>query len=101
MNWDDRPHRGRTLALLAGIFGGPPVAVLVYLTVVSSVMLPGWWGVGLLTAALMGVTGGVACVARLPEALPTRVVLAVLYVPAAFSGLMLLWALADGLSPSD
>lgn len=101
MNWDARPHRSRTLALLAGMTTGPPLGVLMYLVAAPSVMLPGRWEAGLLLAALLGVVGGLACVARLPEPVVFRVVLAVLYVPAAFGGLMLLWALADGLSPGD
>ena len=99
MNWDNRPHRGRLLGLLAGMCGGPPVAVTAYVAAARWWAVPdGWWGAGLLAAVLAGIAAGLACVARLPEPVALRVALAVGYVPAACAGLLLLWALADGLA---
>lgn len=97
MNWDERPHRGRLLGLLAGAFGGPPVSTAVYLLVAQWLIPAGLWEAGLLVAALLGVVVGLACVARLPEPGVVRALLALLYVPAAFGGLIVLWALADRL----
>jgi hypothetical protein len=97
VNWDERPHRGRLLGLLAGVFGGPPVATAAYLLSARWVVPAGSWEAGLLAAALVGVVAGLACVARLPEPVAVRIALAVLYVPAAFGGLIVLSVLADGL----
>ncbi|MDY3560918.1 hypothetical protein R5W23_002167 [Gemmata sp. JC673] len=101
MNWIDRCHCGRLLALLLGACGGPPVSVTAYLAAASWMSLSGGWGVGLVLAVVFGLTTGLTCVARLPEPVAVRVCLAVLYVPAAVGGLMLLWGFADQFSPSD
>ena len=98
MNWGERTHRGRLLGLLAGMCGGPAAVVAAYLAAAAWVVPAGWWEAGLVAAVLLGVAIGLACVARLPEPTAVRVALAVLYVPAACGGLMLLWAVAERLS---
>lgn len=97
MNWGERTHRGRLLGLLTGMCGGPPVALAAYLAVAPWVA-PAWWGIGLVAAVVLGLAIGLACIARLPDPVAVRVTLAVLYVPAACGGLLLLWAVADRLS---
>ncbi|AWM41885.1 hypothetical protein GobsT_69940 [Gemmata obscuriglobus] len=101
MNWDNRPHRGRLLALLLGACGGPPVSVTAYLAAASWMSLSDGWGVGLVLAVAFGIAIGLTCVARLPESVAVRAGLAALYVPAVVGGLMLLWAFADQFSPGD
>jgi hypothetical protein len=97
VNWEDRPHRGRHLALLAGACCGPPTATAAYLALAKWVVPARLWEAGFVVAATIGVVAGLACVARLPEPVAARVALTMLYVPAAFGGLLVLWTLADGL----
>ncbi|HEY1190235.1 MAG TPA: hypothetical protein VGE74_21495 [Gemmata sp.] len=101
MNWSARAHRGRTFGLLVGALGAPVMGVAIYLTGASWFVPARWWERGLVMALLLGVVIGLACVARLPECLAVRVVLAGLYVPATGGGLVVLWALAEKLWPGS
>ena len=46
---------------------------------------------------LLAIAFGLVCVSQLPEQMGVRIVLAILYVPATFGGLALLYVLAEWL----
>ena len=79
-------HKRITGWLLLGAVGGPPALMSVFLALAYAVPLlfpdhSAW------VALSLGVTVGVACIARLPVTAALRVYFALLYIPAAASGL--------------
>jgi hypothetical protein len=98
MKWDSRQLRFRQFGLLLGICGCPPIATASYL-IASRWLVPAeWWGPGLAASILLGLAGGLICIAMLPEYVEIRIFLAILYVPAACAALGLLWVLAETIS---
>lgn len=80
------------MALMAGICGGPLAAILSYATFGQTLH----WEAGLVVFAVLGLFSGLVCIALLPEPLSVRILLGLIYPPAAIMGTMLILMLVDG-----